>query len=276
MGSGGDLGRTGSMRRIKRVNIRFKLPYHTLWGQNLMVIGSDALLGAWTVEKGQSMMPHQDGNVLIWQVSISVPDHYQTEYNYVVVDDRFHVLRRESGAPRVLKFPDELPNGSTVEIHDLWQDSAETLLTKDAYRKVLFGEDRCTTVADGVSKTAQSFPCIPLSFAECVVVQFQIKCSVLDPDQSVFITGSSKELGEWDNAEAIPLSHEGGYNWQCMVILPRDDIAVSYKYILKNKSEIVTPENSEYRVLSLISTSKKPSEMIIAADGSFRVCTVHA
>jgi len=87
----------------------------------------------------------------------------------------------------------------------------------------------------------------------------------------VFVTGSSKELGEWDNAEAIPLSQEGGYNWQCMVILPRDDFPVSYKYILKSKSGIVTPEDSENRVLSLISTTKKPSVMIIAADGSFRV-----
>jgi len=131
MGSGGDLGRTGSMRRFKRVNIRFKLPYHTHWGQNLVLIGSDALLGAWAVEKGQSMTPHQEGDVLVWQVSISVPDHFQSEYNYVVVDDRFHVLRRESGAPRALKFPDGLPNGATVEVHDLWQVTTSFLEFSD-------------------------------------------------------------------------------------------------------------------------------------------------
>lgn len=91
----------------------------------------------------------------------------------------------------------------------------------------------------------------------------------------VFVTGSSKELGEWNSAEATPLSHEGGYNWQCMVIIPREDFPVSYKYILKSKSGTVTPEDSENRVLSVSSTTKKPSVMIIAADGSFRVCTAH-
>lgn len=121
MGSGGDLGRSGSVRRLKRVNVQFKLPYHTHWGQNLLLTGSDALLGAWAVEKGQSMTPYHEGDVLVWQVSVTVYDHFETEYNYLVVDDRFHVLRRESGAPRVLKFPDGLPNGATVEVHDLWQ-----------------------------------------------------------------------------------------------------------------------------------------------------------
>ena len=81
MGSGGDLGRSGSMRRFKRVNVRFKLPYMTHWGQNLMIVGSDALLGAWIVEKGQSMTAHHEGDVLVWQVSISVPEHFETEYN---------------------------------------------------------------------------------------------------------------------------------------------------------------------------------------------------
>jgi len=55
------------------------------------------------------------------------------------------------------------------------QDSAETLLTKDAYREVLFGEKRCTPVADGVSKTAQSFPSIPLSFAGCSYLSANLK-----------------------------------------------------------------------------------------------------
>jgi hypothetical protein len=98
----------------------------THWGQNLMIVGSDALLGAGIVNKGQSMTPHQEGNVLVWQVSISVPEHFESEYNYLVVDDRFHVLRRESGAPRVLKFPDGLANGATVEVHDLWQVSTSS------------------------------------------------------------------------------------------------------------------------------------------------------
>jgi len=116
------------------------------------------------------------------------------------------------------------------------------------------------------SKVSRRFPHVSgkLTTLQCVFACIQ-----------VFVAGSSKELGEWNYAEAIPLSHEGGYNWQCMVVIPREDMPLSYKYILKNKNGMVAPENSENRILSLSSTTKKPSVMIIAADGSFRVCTVH-
>lgn len=60
-----------------------------------------------------------------------------------------------------------------------------------------------------------------------------------------------------------------------MLTIPRDDFPFSYKYLLKNKSGMVTIENSDNRVLSLSPTTKKPSSMVIAADGSFRVCTPH-
>ena len=89
----------------------------------------------------------------------------------------------------------------------------------------------------------------------------------------VFVTGSSSELGEWNYAAAIPLSNEGGYSWQCMVIIPRENFPVSYKYLLKSENGTATIENSDDRVLSLSPTTTKPSSMIIAADGSFRVCT---
>lgn len=46
---------------------------------------------------------------------------------------------------------------------------------------------------------------------------------------------------------------------------------MSYKYILKNSSGVVTYENDENRVLSLSLSAKKSSSVLIAADGSFRV-----
>ncbi|XP_024395916.1 4-alpha-glucanotransferase DPE2 [Physcomitrium patens] len=274
MGSGGDLGgRTNSLRRLKRLNILFKLPYNTQWGQNLMIIGSDALLGAWVVEKGQRLMPRQEGDVLVWEVSISVSERFETEYNYVVVDDRFRGLRRESGARRVLSLPEGLSNGATVEVHDLWQDSPETLFTKEAYRKVLFGDEACksTHIEGELSKDpTQCFTNVPLNPSEAVVVQFKIANSVLHPDQAVFVIGSSSELGQWNNEAAIALSNTVGYSWECLVSISRTEFPVSYKYILKNSSGVVTYENDENRVLSLSLSAKKSSSVLIAADGSFR------
>ena len=121
MGSGGDLGRSGSLRKFKRVNVRFKLPYNTVWGQNLMILGSDPLLGTWAVKQGQWMTPHHEGDLLLWQVLVSVPEHFESEYSYCLVDEKLNVLKWEAGNRRVLTLPEGLLSDATVEIHDLWQ-----------------------------------------------------------------------------------------------------------------------------------------------------------
>ena len=87
--------------------------------------------------------------------------------------------------------------------------------------------------------------------------------------------GNSPELGEWNNGAAVPLSRAGGCSWHCMTVIKREEFPISYKYILKNKNEEVVPENGADRLMSLDSSAKKPTSMILAADGSFRVCTSH-
>ena len=121
MGSGGDLGRAGSVRKCKRVNVHFKIPYTTVWGQSLVIIGSDALLGAWAVKEGVKMTPLQEGDILFWQIVLSVPEHFDTEYSYCVVDENLDTVRRESGSVRTLTIPEGLPQGANVEAHDFWQ-----------------------------------------------------------------------------------------------------------------------------------------------------------
>lgn len=121
MGSGGDLGRGGSVRKCKRVNVHFKIPYTTRWGQSLVIIGSDPLLGAWAVKEGVQMTPLQEGDILFWQIVMPVPDHFDTEYSYCVVDENLDTVRRESGSVRSLTIPEGLPQGANVEAHDFWQ-----------------------------------------------------------------------------------------------------------------------------------------------------------
>lgn len=88
--------------------------------------------------------------------------------------------------------------------------------------------------------------------------------------------GNSPELGEWDNGAAVPLSRAGSCSWQCMTIIKKENFPISYKYILKNKNEEVVSETGADRLMSFDSSAKKPTSMILAADGSFRVCISHA
>ncbi|XP_015066159.1 4-alpha-glucanotransferase DPE2-like isoform X2 [Solanum pennellii] len=107
---------------LKSRKVSFRIPYYTQWGQNVLICGSDRLLGSWNVKKGLLLKPSHQGEELIWSGSIPVPPGYQSEYSYYVVDDRRNILRWEVGKKRKLLLPDGFQDGQSLELHDLWQD----------------------------------------------------------------------------------------------------------------------------------------------------------
>ncbi|XP_015066158.1 4-alpha-glucanotransferase DPE2-like isoform X1 [Solanum pennellii] len=106
---------------LKSRKVSFRIPYYTQWGQNVLICGSDRLLGSWNVKKGLLLKPSHQGEELIWSGSIPVPPGYQSEYSYYVVDDRRNILRWEVGKKRKLLLPDGFQDGQSLELHDLWQ-----------------------------------------------------------------------------------------------------------------------------------------------------------
>lgn len=106
---------------MKSVNVSFRLPYFTHWGQNLLVCGSEPVLGSWNVKKGLLLKPVHQGDELIWSGSVAVPSGFGCEYSYYVVDDDKNVLRWEMGKRRKLLLPEGIQDGEVVEFHDLWQ-----------------------------------------------------------------------------------------------------------------------------------------------------------
>ncbi|KAG6552731.1 hypothetical protein Mapa_005678 [Marchantia paleacea] len=271
MGSGRDIGvRAPQFRRVKKINIRFRIPYYTQWGQNLMISGSDALLGNWTVAQGQWMTPRHEGESLVWQALISVPDHFETHYKYCLVDDKFNVIKWESGSRRFLALPQGIEDGATVDVHDSWQvgTSPEILMTRSAFKKVLFGKGNDH---EGKEITVETSPfASEFNVQDSVAVRFKINCSRLESGQAVCVLGSASSLGKWDNEAAVPLYRVGGSLWQAEVMIKRGDFSLRYKYILRNRAGDVVPELGADRELSLDTSARMPSALIIVSDGFFR------
>lgn len=114
-------GKLTPFKRFTRVNLRFKLPYMTVWGQNLMVVGSDPIFGSWNIKQGIWMTPHHEGDVLVWQAFVSVPEAFDFEYRYCLVDEKLNVLKWEAPEKRKLAIPEGLADGAVVDILDNWQ-----------------------------------------------------------------------------------------------------------------------------------------------------------
>lgn len=109
---------SGTTRSTK---VSFRIPYNTKWGENLVVCGSEAVLGSWNVKKGLLLTPVHQGNELVWYGSVSVTTGFSTEYSYYVLDDHKNVLRWEMGKKRKLLLPHDVKDGQVVEFRDLWQ-----------------------------------------------------------------------------------------------------------------------------------------------------------
>lgn len=116
-----NLGLFSGTKSIESVNVTFRLPYYTQWGQSLLVCGSEALLGSWNVKKGLLLSPVHQGDELIWYGTIAVHKGFRCEYSYYVVNDDKDILRWEMGKKRPLLLPEGIQHPEVVELHDLWQ-----------------------------------------------------------------------------------------------------------------------------------------------------------
>ena len=115
-----------SFHRLKRLNLMFAIPYHTEWGQCLVLSGSHPHLGSWDPTLALPLSPKHVRGHLFWIASLPLlpTDDLRCPflYHYSVVDyNSRRILRSEAGSPHSLSLPADASDGSLIEIHDLWQ-----------------------------------------------------------------------------------------------------------------------------------------------------------
>lgn len=116
-------GSSSKYTSSKPVNVSFRIPYYTEWGQSLLVCGSEPVLGSWNIKRGLLLSPVHHGKELIWFGTVCVPKGFKCNYTYYVVDEKRNVMRWEMGDRRKVLLPEGIQDGEAVELHDLWQVS---------------------------------------------------------------------------------------------------------------------------------------------------------
>lgn len=258
------LGLFSGAKPVKSVNVRFRLPYYTQWGQNLLVCGSEPVLGAWNVKKGLLLSPVHQGNELIWSGTISVPTGFESEYNYYVVDGEKNVLRWEMGKKRKLLLPEGIQDGVLVELHDLWQTGDDTLPFRSAFKDVIFRRSCKLKIERPLAVTENK-----LGHEDSVLVHFKICCPNIEEDTSIYVFGSSTKLGKWKTQDGLKLSYAGDSIWHADCVLPKTDFPIKYKYSKYRNAESFSLETGPTRDLSLGSSNTQP-RYIVLSDGMLR------
>ncbi|KAG7013855.1 4-alpha-glucanotransferase DPE2 [Cucurbita argyrosperma subsp. argyrosperma] len=268
-----NLGLFSGAKRAKSVNVRFRLPYYTHWGQSLVVCGSEPLLGSWNVKKGLLLSPIHQGDQLIWYGSIAVSDGFGCEYNYYVVDDNRDVLRWEKGNRRKLFLPQGLQGGEVVELRDLWQTGVDAIPFKLAFKDVVFGRSSTLSTERPLGKFIHNNL---NEDADSVLVDFKICCPNIEEDTTVYVIGSSSKLGQWKVQNGIKLSYAGDSIWHGDCILQYTDfplkyplVSFTYKYCKYGKDGVISSEFGQNRDL-LLDASNIPPRHIVLSDGMLR------
>lgn len=246
------------------VNVSFRLPYYTQWGQSLLVCGSEPVLGSWNVKKGLLLSPNHHDSELVWCGSITVPSGLNCEYSYHVVDDNKNVLRWEAGKKRKLLLPETIKDGDVVELHDLWQAGSDALPFRSAFKNVIFRKSSCLDIERPLG-TIQN----KLEKQDLVLVLFTICCPNVDEDRSVYVIGSPVKLGQWKVQDGLKLSYSGESIWQGECVLPKDDFPIKYKYCKYGKAGHLSLETGQNRELFVDSTCSQP-RYIFLSDGMMR------
>ncbi|WCJ28700.1 4-alpha-glucanotransferase DPE2 [Euphorbia peplus] len=258
-----DLGLLSGGKSVKSVNVSFRIPYYTHWGQRLVVCGSEPVLGSWSVKKGLILCPVHEGEELIWCGNVAVPSGFTCEYSYYVVDDGKNVLRSELGKKRKLLLPEGVNGGETVQFHDLWQTGGDAMPFRSAFKDVIFRRSSNLNVERPLGVQTRC------ADGDGVFVHFKICCPNIEEDTCVYVIGSTAKLGQWKIQGALKLSYAGDSFWQGDVVIPRNDFPLRYRYCKYDKAENVSLETGQNRDLS-IDSSKNPPQYIFLSDGMMR------
>ncbi|KAJ6332227.1 hypothetical protein OIU76_010588 [Salix suchowensis] len=258
-----NLGLFTGTKIVKLVNVSFRLPYYTHWGQRLLVCGSEPVLGSWDVKKGLLLSPVHQGEELIWCGSVAVPSEFSCEYSYYVVDDDKSVLRREMGKKRQLVLPEGINGGENVELHDLWQTGVDAIPFRSAFKDVIFRQSWGLNIERSLGIQNK------LDTEDAVLVHFKICCPNVEEETSVYVIGSTTKLGQWKVQDGLKLNYAGDSIWQADVAIQNGDFPIKYKYCKYGKAGNFSLETGAHRDLSIDSSKVQP-RCIFLSDGMMR------
>lgn len=238
------------------MRLRFRVHYHTSWGQTLCVCGSPEQLGAWDAEAARPMNYLADG---FWELSIDLPDDSgDMSYKYFVRHEYGGGTEWEFGPDRILPLPTTSPE--ELVIQDNWraQKAATNALYSSLFQDVLL--KRPASRPSRKSRPEGKF-----------VHRFQIYAPDVQPEEAIGIIGNDQALGAWKPAKLVRLDDRNFPLWSVEVELAEPLSPVEYKFVKLNRKtrKISSWEDGHNRYLSPEYGTAKSRYLSITAE-SFR------
>jgi len=178
--------------------ITFQIKFHTHFGQTLFVTGNHALLGN---NNAENAFPLSFLNNENWSGVLEIPSWQQLTENityHYILSENDGAITAEWGDDKIIK-PAEYSTQEILLI-DSWNSSSfiENTFYTEPFQKV-FLKDNFTEVESNQPATVTHI--------------FKAKAPLLAKGQTLCITGSITELGEWDTENPTLLSKKEDEAW---------------------------------------------------------------
>lgn len=208
--------------------LTFQLDYHTAWGQQVCLCGSIPQLG--NMNESEAMVLRNDGNT--WYTEIAVNHSSDIDY-YYFIRERNTTVRREWGNPRAIRIVDS----KDYIIQDLWKNRPyHGYLYSSAFTDSIFFHRKES---------------IPRRYHAHSVL-LNVICPYVSSQQTLVVSGSCKELGEWDLERAKPMRCTNNGEWTLMLNAGELPERSSYKFVIVDNAsgQAVHWEDGGNRILA--------------------------
>ncbi|MCK9448628.1 MAG: 4-alpha-glucanotransferase [Bacteroidales bacterium] len=211
------------------MKLSFIIHYRTSWGQELLIGGSDAVLGSWDTEKAAAMDYVGKDK---WSLTLELNAHDYVEYKYLIREAN-GVIHWEGGDNRNLSTKDY----EHITMVDHWHplvDTQRVLLSK-VFTVALMKPYKLFSAKSKVKSTQ--------------TLRFSLLAPRINPGYAMAVVGNNTVLGDWK--KPVLMGNKAYPIWELEFDLAYFDGPVSYKYVIIRLSDnkIMHWEAGENRLL---------------------------
>jgi len=256
-----------SMSARRKTQIRFKIEYHTIYGQYVAVVGNQPELGLWDAKHALKMQHVRDGE---WIAELSLPPGEHLEYKFLLTNDAGDTLRWEDGANRGISVPTV-----DVELAEIWRLQAkhDAVIEKTSAFRILHNKQFLTKEREQqlVQQERESSEKQAKTVGDNeVLVQFRVKATRVPEGKRVSIVGSHDSIGNWQVKKAVALESNVPPIWVANVKVKKNAIPFEYKYIItEGNSHDVDWEIGSNRMFN-VCPSQLDTPLYVRDDEDFR------
>jgi len=224
------------------MKIHFKIPYHTYWGQRLLVSGNIPELGNGDVKKALALnfQSPEDWHI---EISINQTEIIEFHYKYMLFNEQTAEYTEEWGEDRKVIANPTITNH--VFCVDSWNSAAsiDNVFLSTPFQKVLLHHDK-------LAKTTNSL------IAHTHI--FKVKMPLLKNNEVICLVGDCEALGNWSTNNPIILNSSEADWWSTEVDLSKSTSEVHYKYGIYDleDKQFLYFESGQDRIAPIIKSKK--------------------